>query len=194
MGFAGLMTLAIESPFFTSRSLHQMILGGVFDRFPKLRYVVTEGGSGWIPDRLATLDTILRTTNDWKAFADFLGRSNPLQRTAKQIWQESCFVGASTMTAAEGAMRHAIGVGQMMYGIDYPHFEGTFPHTKDNIRATLTAAGADEPELRAILGENAARCYGFDVEALSPDVERVGFEMDELLEALDPAQAGGRVY
>jgi predicted TIM-barrel fold metal-dependent hydrolase len=194
VGFAGLMTLAIESPFFTGRSLHQMILGGVFERFPNLRYAVTEGGSGWIPERLAMLDAILQRTNDWQAFADFLGRANPLRRTALEVWQQNCFVGASTMSAAEGRLRRQIGVPQMMFGIDYPHFEGTYPHTKDNIRATLSAAGADEAELRAILGENAVRCYGFDPDALAPEVERVGFEAAELLEPIDGLSSEVRVY
>ncbi len=188
------MTLATESPFFTGRSLQQLILGGLFDRFDELRYVVTEGGSGRILERLATLDAILARTNDWQAFADFLGRANPLRKTAVEVWEYNCFVGASTMTAVEGRMRRSIGVPQMMFGIDYPHFEGTYPRTKDNIRATLTAAGADEAELRAILGENAVRCYGFGPEVLACHVERVGFEMAELLEPIESPSSEVRVY
>jgi predicted TIM-barrel fold metal-dependent hydrolase len=191
IGFAGLMTLAIESSFFTSRSFHQMFLGGVFERFPRLRYVVTEGGSGWIPERVAMIDAILRSTGDWKAFADFIGRENTF---AQEVWQQNCFVGASTLSSFEGSMRHAIGVPQMMYGIDYPHFEGTYPHTKENIRFTLTNTGATEEELRAILGENAARCYGFDLQSLAPIVEQVGFEMEDLLEPFDSANAKGRNF
>jgi hypothetical protein len=54
-------------------------------RFPRLRYVVTEGGSGWILERVAMIDAILRSTNDWKAFANFIGRENTLQRTAEEV-------------------------------------------------------------------------------------------------------------
>jgi predicted TIM-barrel fold metal-dependent hydrolase len=178
-GFAAMMTLAIESSFFTGRSLHQMILGGVFDRYPTLRYVVTEGSSGWIPERIGTIDLLLAVASDWQEFATFLGQSNPLRRTAREVWDQNCFVGASGLTPAEGARRKEIGVAQMMYGLDYPHFEGTYPATKNHIRATL--AGADERELRAILGENAARCYGIDVDVLAPHVERIGFAIEDLI-------------
>ena len=97
------------------------------------------------------------------------------------------------MSRVEASMRHQIGVPQMMYGIDYPHFEGVYPTTRENIRATLTASGADAAELRAILGENAVRCYGFDPVALAPHVERVGPEIEELLEPIG-AEDAGRVY
>ena len=47
-GFAAIMTLAIEQQFYCGRSLWQMILGGVFDRFPELHLVFVETGAEWI--------------------------------------------------------------------------------------------------------------------------------------------------
>src|SRR5262249_5673105 len=41
-GFAAIMTLALEHSFYSGRSLWQMILGGVFERFPDLRLVFVE--------------------------------------------------------------------------------------------------------------------------------------------------------
>ena len=82
------------------------------------------------------------------------------------------------MTRQECDLRHVIGVEKMMWGSDYPHFEGTWPHTKEKLHATF--AGVPEAEVRPIVGENAAKVYNFDVERLAPFVERAGPPVREL--------------
>ena len=57
-----------------------------------------------------------------------------------------------------------------MWGTDAPHPEGSAPHTTEALRATLF--DVPEPDLRAMLGENAARLYGFDLDALAPIAAR----------------------
>jgi predicted TIM-barrel fold metal-dependent hydrolase len=69
-------------------------------------------------------------------------------------------------------MRHAIGVPNIMWGSDYPHPEGTWPHTRAQMRETFH--GLPENELRAMLGGNAARLYGFDLNALQRVADRIG--------------------
>ena len=46
----------VETTWFSRRPLTQMLLSGVFERFPRLRYVITESGRAWIPPLLAQLD------------------------------------------------------------------------------------------------------------------------------------------
>jgi predicted TIM-barrel fold metal-dependent hydrolase len=50
-----------------------------------------------------------------------------------------------------------------MWGNDYPHHEGTWPHSAEAIERTMGGL-ADESRAR-ILGLNAVRFFGFDVEA-----------------------------
>jgi hypothetical protein len=50
-----------------------------------------------------------------------------------------------------------------------------------------------EHEARKILLENPARAYGFDLDALAPDIERVGSPADELLAELDGDPGGGGI-
>jgi predicted TIM-barrel fold metal-dependent hydrolase len=81
------------------------------------------------------------------------------------------------MPRREALKRHEIGLRNIMWGSDYPHPEGSWPRTREQMVETFH--GLPEAEVAAMLGGNAARCYGFDVEKLAPIVARVGPEMRE---------------
>jgi hypothetical protein len=59
-----------------------------------------------------------------------------------------------------------------MWGTDYPHPEGTWPHTVERLSKDFRDVPVQDA--RQILGETAARCYGFDLEVLRPVADRVG--------------------
>lgn len=59
-----------------------------------------------------------------------------------------------------------------MWGSDYPHLEGTWPNTMKAL--TETFHDFAEEDIRAILGLNAAKVYGFDVNALSAIAKEIG--------------------
>ena len=65
-----------------------------------------------------------------------------------------------------------------MWGNDFPHPEGTWPHTKEWLRNAFWDIPVDETQ--AILGGNAAEVYRFDADALAPLVDRIGPTPDEL--------------
>lgn len=182
-GFAALMTIALENDFFAGRSMWQMMLGGVFDRFPTLRYVLAEGGASWIPQKLDEIDALMDRTSSWSEFASHIGREATMQRTAWDYWRDNCWAGASFISPHEARRRHEIGVDRMMFGLDYPHFESTYSRTKRWIQSTLGTTGTTEDELRQILSVNAAEVFGFDLEQLQPIADRVGFETADLLSA-----------
>ncbi len=69
-----------------------------------------------------------------------------------------------------------------MWGNDYPHDEGTHPFTRETLRQVFE--GAPEPEMRAILAENAAKLYGFDLDKLAPLGAAHGPTVAELAEPL----------
>ena len=78
------------------------------------------------------------------------------------------------MPQAETQMRHAIGIDRVMWGSDYPHVEGTWPHTWRFL--TQAFNGVPETEVRKMVGENALACYGFDPAELAPVAARIGPE------------------
>lgn len=72
-----------------------------------------------------------------------------------------------------------------MFGVDYPHFESIFPSTKAVAELVGDpSVGEAEAEARKILYENAANVYGFDLAALQPHIDRLGFTVDDIVGAV----------
>jgi predicted TIM-barrel fold metal-dependent hydrolase len=160
------------------RAMWQMMYGGVFDRHPGLKLLMTEVRADWLPEVLDRLD----------AAYDEHRADIPSKRRPSEWWQSNCLAGVSFMHKAEIEMRDDIGVESMCFGRDYPHAEGTWPNTYDYLRDLF--AGVPEADTRKILGENAIRFLGLDADAIGAIAERVGPSIAELTGAdpgIDPA-------
>jgi hypothetical protein len=161
-----------ELMWWARRPLWQMIFGGVFERFPRLRVAFTEQGADWIPSMLERLDAQYGSPFE-------RGITELLTKTPTGYWRSSCYVGASFMSRAECEIRHEIGVDRIMWGADYPHIEGTWPHSLAALREACAGCSADE--IRMMVGTTAADVYGFDLDALQAVADRVGPRVDELV-------------
>jgi hypothetical protein len=91
-------------------------------------------------------------------------------------------VGSSVPGPADWKASEVIGLDRFMWGSDYPHDEGTPPYTREHLRQIFH----DVPEatMRKVLAENAARLYGFDLDALAPLAEQYGPTVEELRQPL----------
>ena len=179
----------LETPWFSTRSYAHLLLSGVFERFPKLRYIVTESGCAWVPSTLQTLDRIWERVRTGFAgeleFAPGVMPSEPPSFYARR----NCFYGASSPSPRELAGRHEIGVERILWGSDYPHYEGTYPYTRKAMRRAFH--DVTRAETRAMLGENAARLYGFDLARLEVLAAKVGPLPEELAVPLAPGEFPG---
>ena len=105
-----------------------------------------------------------------------------IENTAKlkpsEYFARQCYVAASFMGAHESALRHEIGLGNLMWGADFPHVEGTWPRTRKSLARCF--AGIPIDEVRTILTDTPAALYGFDVDSLQPIADRVGPTAAEL--------------
>ena len=142
-----------ESTFFDRRPLWFFIWGGVFDRHPKLKLVFAEALSHWVPQELMRLDEMYDMWNSKRL-------REQISKRPSDYWRSNCAITATFISRGEVEMRHDIGVENLLWGSDFPHPEGTWPHTRTCLQHAFH--GVPEPETARILGQNALEFYGFD--------------------------------
>ncbi|NQX87572.1 MAG: amidohydrolase [Halioglobus sp.] len=178
---------AMEMSFFIQRGYTHLIMGGVFERFPKLRYILTESGSAWAPKLMKQMDAMYLA---WKA--GYIGEIDTSKDVAPPelpsfYAKRNCWYGASFPSIADVKGRDTVGVDKVLWGSDYPHHEGCYPYSRENMRFAFS--DIDEKEVRMMLGENAAALYGFDLEALKPLAEEVNILPADVRVPLDEIPA-----
>ncbi|HXP94734.1 MAG TPA: amidohydrolase family protein [Candidatus Binatia bacterium] len=124
----------------------QLIMGGLFARHPKLRFVLAHGG-GTLPWLLPRLDQV------WSSFADL---REALPQRPSQV-ARSFYCDTLTYDVANLAVViERIGLERLMLGSDYP-----FPLMEDPPGKAIAASSTLDDECKALLaGANAARILG----------------------------------
>ena len=174
--------LITEMASWAQRTLGHLILAGVFERYPNLRFVPTEQGTYWVRMQVATLDAMVPTMKksaDNRTYGIFGGSSvDELTLQPSEYVKRNVYFGASGLSPYEGDMIRFMGAEHIMWGSDYPHEEGTCPDSKVAIQWALH----DQPieNTRQILAGNAGRLYGFDLDALAPIAERIGPKVEDV--------------
>ena len=176
------MIMISEVGFYGLRPFVHMVLSGVFERFPRLKFVITEAGASAFPPMVQQLDGIIASIRGGSIGELKYTSDNALPRSATEYFQQNVWLGASFPGPADVEARKLLPEGRFMWGSDYPHDEGSGPFSREHLRQVMS--GIDETEKRKILGENAAALYGFDLEALAPLAEKYGPTVAELAEPL----------
>jgi predicted TIM-barrel fold metal-dependent hydrolase len=144
------MAIAALAPLQMDESLTGMILSGMCERHPDLRLVLGEAGIGWVPYVVERMDRQLRKYH--ALVRDYRIETLPSETFRKQVW----------MTFQEDTIGikliPEIGADRVMWASDYPHGDGTWPHSRSAVAAILEQLSAGDG--RKVVGENAARLYG----------------------------------
>lgn len=159
-----------EVVFWTHRPIAHLLFSGAFERFPNLKFVVTEGAGYWVVDMKWKWDQYFGGGHTTKKMAAMM--QGIISKLPSDYFGTNIFVGASTMSKEEIRRRHSIGTECVMWGTDYPHPEGTWPNTIPRLKADF--GGIPVGDARKMLGETAARCYGFDMDVLAPLAAEIG--------------------
>jgi predicted TIM-barrel fold metal-dependent hydrolase len=167
-----------EVTLYAQTGYRHLLLSGVFERYPGLEYIVTESGCSWAAPLLKQLDAIHRNINQGGAGEITYRGEWVLKEPPSEYAKRNCFYGASFPSKVELDEIDAVGEDNVLWGNDYPHYEGTFPYNLESLRLTFH----DMPELRQrkILGLNAAKLYKFDLEALKPLAAKYGPTPDQV--------------
>ena len=91
----------------------------------------------------------------------------PSEYFTKHFW-----VGSSFLRPSEAALRYEVGVEKIMWGDDYPHSEGSYPYSREALRASF--GGVPESETRMMVETTAANVYGFDLPMLKRIATEIG--------------------
>jgi len=160
------------------------MLSGVFERFPRLKFVITEAGCSWVPPLLERLDQTLASIRDTGSTGEIrYGADHVLPRSATEYFHQNVWMGVSNPGPADVKAREQIGLERFMWGSDYPHDEGSHPYTREHLRARFS--DVDPADVRRMLSENAAALYDFDLEALAPLAAKIGPTVAEVATPID---------
>ena len=135
-------------------SIGHMIFSGVFERYPKLQIGSIEMELSWVPHFLDRIDynyTQRPPLGDAYRFKEDMLPSDYFRRNVFVSFQED---------ALGIRDRHIIGVDHLLWGSDYPHFESTFPRSRQIIEEILV--DCTEEEKAKIAGGNVVRIYHLD--------------------------------
>jgi predicted TIM-barrel fold metal-dependent hydrolase len=139
----------------TIEPLVQIISSGVFERHPGLRVGTVESGIGWLPWMLETMDHAHRAHHMWV---------RPyLPQLPSEYYRSNCFSTFQLDPAGLDLIEDRDLVDNVMWANDYPHHEGTWPHSAAAIERSM--GGLREETREKILGLNAARIFGIEVPA-----------------------------
>ncbi len=173
-----------EVLFYSQRPFVQLLLSGVFERYPRLKFVMTEAGCAWVPGVLEMLDRTIRNIRDTGATGEIrYGADHVLPKDATEYFHQNCWMGVSNPGPADIRVRDVIGPDRFMWGSDYPHDEGSHPYTREHLRARFSDVAPDA--LRKLLAGNAAALYDFDLDALAPLAAQVGPTVEEIATPID---------
>jgi predicted TIM-barrel fold metal-dependent hydrolase len=136
-------------PFEQMAACAGLILGGVLDRHPRLRFAFLESGCGWVPYWLERMDGHFET---WRHHV------RACKRRPSEAFAAQCFVSMEPDERGAAAFVERLGDGSLLFASDYPHTDHAFPGV---VKQAVDALGSlPEASARRVLGENARRLYG----------------------------------
>lgn len=137
----------------TIEPVANLCASGVLERFKKLRFAAVEAGIGWVPWLMCAMDEAYRKHHMWV-------------RPKLQGLPSDYFKAHGMATFQEDPVGLALAekfglVDNFAWANDYPHHEGTWPHSAEAIERTMPMLN-DEQRAK-VLGLNAAKFFKIDV-------------------------------
>lgn len=127
------------------------IFGGVFDRFPKLRFVTVESGVGWMSWMTEYMDRIWERHRYWT--------NNKLPNPPSFYMEQNIY--GSFINDRSGILnRDRPGGKNIMWSSDFPHAETSFPRSHEVVERDFK--GVPEADICEIVCDRARRVFSVD--------------------------------
>ncbi|MGD8416461.1 MAG: amidohydrolase family protein [Pseudomonadales bacterium] len=144
---------AVHSLAPTMEPIANLCASGVIDRYPKIRFGTIEAGIGWVAWALGALDEAYLKHHMWVR--------PKLDRLPSEYFKTNGFASFQEDKAGLDLAREHGLVDNFLWANDFPHHEGTWPHSAEAIERTMS--GLDDAERAKILGLNSARIFRFPI-------------------------------
>lgn len=132
-------------------SLADWVFSGTLQRFTDLKIAYAESQVGWMPFQLERMDAV---------WADGRGGVGGPVLPSEQVRGR---VYGCVFDDLHGLKcRDDVGIDMILFETDYPHSDGTFPHSRKVAHELFVAAGMDAEECRKVLRDNAIAAYGLE--------------------------------
>jgi len=135
-----------------------LIYSKIMQKFPTVQIAISEGGNGWVPYVLERADYVYDHHHAW-THTDLGGR-RPSDVFKEQMW--TCFIDDPTGII----LRDQIGINKIMWELDYPHSDSTWPNAPELLWKQFD--GLSDDEINKITHLNAMACYDFDPFKIRP--------------------------
>jgi predicted TIM-barrel fold metal-dependent hydrolase len=131
-------------------SLGRLLMGGVCERFPRLRIACLESGGGWIPTQLQRMDEQVQAFPLEKRWLSML---------PSEYFKRQCYASFEPEEWNLAACAEFLGNDRVVWASDYPHPE-YHEGVVDEVRESIVSL--DAPAQAQILGGNAITLYGLE--------------------------------
>jgi predicted TIM-barrel fold metal-dependent hydrolase len=136
------------------RSTGLLATSGVLENHPGLDFVFVETNAGWISWAMDTLDYY------YDSFQELPGWVKPILKEKPSFYIKRQIHGTFQWDPTAIGSIGRTGSSPLMWGSDYPHAEGTYPHSKKIVQELC--GELSEEQARAIVGGTAIDLFGFD--------------------------------
>ncbi len=138
--------------FGAARPISQMVFSGVFERHPRLRWIMAECRIGWLPFLFSWMDRQIDVRPADRTVSLGMRPSEYLRRNVYFTFEED-HVGAKLLRENWSGLADVV-----IWGCDYPHAQGLWPDPAPVVDAML--AGLDIGLTAEILFHRTARLFG----------------------------------
>lgn len=138
---------AITHPVGNMIALDAFCVGGIFERFPKLRVAFMESGCGWLPFWLWRLD------EHWEKMPE---QAPNIRRKPSEYFHSNCWISCDPDEKMIPEVVKLCGDERILYASDYYHWDCAFPET---VKFIVERNDLSEATKKRILGENAKKFF-----------------------------------
>jgi len=133
------------------------VLGGVFQRHPKLKFIAAEADAGWLPHYAYRMDHAYQRHGLWLSGSQSLDKL-PSEYISDNVW----LTFQDDWTAFK--VTHLMNPKRLVWANDFPHSDATWPWSQEMLEKHASHLSAEEQ--RWIMRDNIVECYNLPVDQI----------------------------